>query len=71
MSTQKRCQSLEIFSGNLLEKRGEWQQVKRQLPSHTFLLVTTLDNPAQSRFMHHLGRSLRADGQSVFVLSVG
>jgi hypothetical protein len=64
-------QSLEIFSGSLLEKRKEWQQVKNQLPAHTYLLVTPLANSAQTRFMHKLGRSLREARISVFVLSVG
>jgi hypothetical protein len=64
-------QSLEIFSGSLLKKRREWQQVKTQLPAHTYLLVTPLANSAQTRFMLHLGRLLQEEGVSVFVLSVG
>jgi hypothetical protein len=63
--------TLEIFSGNLLEKREEWQQVKERLPAHTYLLVTELDNPAQTRSMLNLGRSLREAGVTVVVLSVG
>lgn len=64
-------QSLEIFSGSLLEMRRQWQQVKWQLPAHTYLLVTPLANSAQTRFMLHLGRCLQEEGISVFVLSVG
>jgi hypothetical protein len=71
MSMYKQHQPLEIFSGSLLDKRKEWQQVKKQLSTHTFLLVTSLDNPIQARLMHNLGRSLRDKGLSVFVLSVG
>ena len=63
--------SLEIFSGSLLQKRREWQQVKNQLPAHTYLLVTPLANSAQTRFMLNLGRLLQEEGVSVFVLSVG
>jgi hypothetical protein len=63
--------SLEIFSGSLLAKRSEWQQVKNQLPSHTYLLVTALANAAQTRMMLNLGRCLRQEGRTVFVLSVG
>jgi hypothetical protein len=62
---------LEIFSGSLLEKRKEWQEVKNQLPAHTYLLVTPLTNSVQTRFMLNLGRLLREKGISVFVLSVG
>jgi hypothetical protein len=64
-------QSLEIFSGSLLAKRREWQQMKNQLPAHTYLLVTPLTDSAPTRFMLNLGRSLRNEGISVFVLSVG
>jgi hypothetical protein len=63
--------TLEIFSGNLLEKREEWQQVKERLPAHTYLLVTELNNPAQTRSMLNLGRSLREAGVTVMVLSIG
>jgi hypothetical protein len=63
--------SLEIFSGSLLAKRREWQQMKNQLPAHTYLLVTPLNNTAPTRFMLNLGRCLREKGISVFVLSVG
>ena len=63
--------SLEIFSGSLLKKRGEWQQVKDQLPAHTYLLVVPLGNTAPTRMMLNLGRLLRQEGVSVFVLSVG
>jgi hypothetical protein len=63
--------SLEIFSGSLLAKRREWQQMKNQLPAHTYLLVTPLTNTAPTRFMLNLGRYLRNEGRSVFVLSVG
>jgi hypothetical protein len=63
--------SLEIFSGSLLAKRREWQQVKEKLPSHTYLLVTPLTNSAPTRFMLNLGRSLRKAGVTVVVLSAG
>jgi hypothetical protein len=63
--------TLEIFSGSLLEKRKEWQQVKEKLPAHTYLLVTALDNPTQNRFMLNLGRALQEAGVAVVVLSVG
>ena len=62
---------LEIFLGSLLAKRREWQQMKNQLPAHTYLLVTQLTNPAQTRMMLNLGRLLREEGVSVFVLSIG
>jgi hypothetical protein len=70
MSIYKEHQPLEIFTGNLLTRRKAWQSMKCQLPTHTYLLVTTLDNQTQTRFMHSLGRSLRAEGLSVVVLSV-
>jgi hypothetical protein len=63
--------TLEIFSGSLLEKRREWQQMKEQLPAHTYLLVTPLTNSAPTRFMLNLGRTLRKAGVTVMVLSVG
>jgi hypothetical protein len=63
--------TLEIFSGSLLAKRRNWQTLKGQLPAHTYLLVTALDNPTQNRFMLNLGRSLRKAGITVVVLSVG
>jgi hypothetical protein len=63
--------TLEIFSGSLLEKRGEWQQVKSQLPAHTYLLVTPLTNSAPTRFMLNLGRALRKAGITVMVISIG
>ena len=62
---------LEIFSGSLLRKRKEWQQMKNQLPAHTYLLVTPLENTAPTRMMLNLGRLLRQEERSVFVLSVG
>jgi hypothetical protein len=72
MHAYKPChQSLEIFSGSLLSKRKEWQQVKNQLPAHTYLLVAPLANSAPTRVMLNLGRCLRDKGISVFVLSVG
>ena len=71
MNTRSHADTLEIFSGSLLEKRQGWQQMKEQLPTHTYLLVTPLENPMQTRFMCNLGRSLREKGISVFVLSVG
>jgi len=70
MNIHKPHGTLEIFSGSLLEKRKEWQQVKQQLPTDTYLLVTPLDNPAQARFMLELGRAFRKSGRSVVVLSV-
>jgi hypothetical protein len=63
--------SLEIFSGSLLAKRRNWQSLKGQLPAHTYLLVTSLTNSVQTRFMLNLGRLLREKGIPVFVLSVG
>jgi hypothetical protein len=71
MNTRKQEHTLEIFSGSLLEKRRDWQPVKAQLPNDTYLLVTTLENQTQTRFMLSLGRTLREQGVSVFVLSVG
>jgi hypothetical protein len=71
MNAYKSYHSLEIFSGNLLNKRGQWQQMKNQLPAHTYLLVTPLGNTAPTRMMLNLGRLLRQEGRSVFVLSVG
>jgi hypothetical protein len=64
-------QSLEIFSGSLFAKRKVWQQVKSQLPAHTYLLVTPLTNTAPTRFMLNLGRTLRKAGVPVVVLSIG
>jgi hypothetical protein len=63
--------TLEIFSGDLLAKRSNWQPMKEGLAGHTYLLVTPLDNPVQTRLMLKLGRTLRGAGVSVFVLSVG
>jgi hypothetical protein len=71
MNTRNQTHTLEIFSGSLLEKRRDWQPVKAQLPADTYLLVTTLENQTQNRFMLSLGRSLRQKGISVFVLSMG
>jgi hypothetical protein len=71
MNAQQPYYTLEIFSGNLLEKRGDWQRVKKQLPTRTYLLVTNLDNPAQAWFMLELGRAFQKNGRSVFVLTVG
>jgi hypothetical protein len=62
---------LEIFSGSLLAKRKEWQQMKNQLPAHTYLLVTPLTNSAPTRFMLNLGRTLRKAGITVVVISIG
>jgi hypothetical protein len=62
---------MEIFLGDLLAKRRNWQPMKEQLPAHTYLLVSPLNNPDQTRFMMNLGRTLRGAGVSVFVLSVG
>jgi hypothetical protein len=64
-------QGLEIFSGSLLNKRKEWQQVKSQLPAHTYLLVTPLTNTAPTRFMRKLGRTFRKAGITVVVISIG
>lgn len=71
MKSRSKTHTLEIFTGSLLEKRREWQPVKEQLPSDTYLLVTTLENQSQTRLMLSLGRILRNKGVSVFVLSVG
>jgi hypothetical protein len=71
MNTRSQAHTLEIFSGSLLEKRRDWQYMKAQLPTHTYLLVTPLENQTQTRFMWNLGRLLREKGLSVFVLSVG
>jgi hypothetical protein len=71
MKVHKPHQMVEMFSGSLFEKRRDWQQVKKQLPTHTYFLVTTLDNAAQTRLMLELGRAFRKNGRSVFVLSVG
>jgi hypothetical protein len=71
MNSYKRKQTLEIFSGSLLEKRGEWQQIKRKLPAHTYLLVTPLNNPTRTSFMLRLGQVLREAGIRVMVLSIG
>jgi hypothetical protein len=71
MNIHKAKNTLEVFSGSLLKKRGEWQQVKNQLPAHTYLLVAPLGNTAPTRMMLNLGRLLREEGVSVFVLSVG
>jgi hypothetical protein len=71
MNSYRTKNTLEIFSGSLLAKRKEWQQVKNQLPAHTCLLVAPLGNAAPTRKMLNLGRCLRQEGISVFVLSVG
>jgi hypothetical protein len=61
----------EIFSGSLLPQRHSWQALKQQLPQKTCLLVSNLNNPRQTNLMLKLGRSLRKNRGSVFVLSVG
>ena len=63
--------ALAIFSGSLLEKRKEWEQVKEKLPNHTYLLVTPLDNAALTQIMMRIGRALQKAGVGVMVLSVG
>jgi hypothetical protein len=70
MNTRSHGCTLEIFSGSLFAKRKDWQHVKAQLPTHTYLLVTPLENQTQTRFMCNLGRTLREKGLSVFVLSL-
>lgn len=62
---------LEIFAGNLFTKRHTWQPLKGRLPNNTCLLITSLDNPAQTRLMYKLGHLFRENGTSVVVLSVG
>ena len=63
--------TLEIFSGSLLDKRREWQQMKSQLPEHTYLLVTPLNNATLTQTMMRIGRALQKAGVGVMVLSVG
>jgi hypothetical protein len=71
MNIDKTKDTLEIFSGSLLEKRREWQQVKCHLPPHTYLLVTPLNNPTRTSFILRLGQALREAGIRVMVLSIG
>lgn len=61
----------EIFAGDLFTKRHTWQSLKERLPSNTCLLITSLDNPDQTRLMHKLGQLFRQNGTAVVVLSVG
>lgn len=61
---------LEIFTGSLFTKRHTWQPLRGQLPSNTCLLITSLDNPAQTRLMHKLGKLFRKNGTPVVVMSV-
>ena len=70
-STAGNKQQLEVFTGNLLDKRHVWQGFKARLPAHTCLLITSLADPLQSGRMFALGRSLQQKGVSVFVLSLG
>ena len=62
---------LEIFAGNLFAKRHTWEPLKGRLPNNTCLLITSLDNPEQTRLMQKLGQLFRKNGTSVVVLSVG
>ena len=71
MNSYRTKYTLEIFSGSLLEKRREWQQIKEQLPARTYLLVTPLTNSAPTHVMLKIGRALQEAGMAVMVLSVG
>ncbi len=71
MHNTKSMPHLEIFAGNLFTKRHTWQPLKGQLPSNTCLLITSLDNPTQTRLMHKLGQLFRKNGSFVVVLSIG
>jgi hypothetical protein len=66
-----RYQPRELLPASLLPYRKTWQPLIRSLPTNTYLVVTNLDNPPQNASMLRLVNSLRRQGKSVYVLSVG
>jgi hypothetical protein len=64
-------QHLELFPASLLAKRQRWQRLTAHVPPHAIVLVSRLDDQAQTGFMQTLGYSLQKQGRRVFVLSVG
>ena len=70
MNMDKRCQTLEIFSGSLLEKRSLWQRMTRALPANGCLFIMQQENAAQEKIVKRLGRAFHAQGREVFVLKV-
>jgi hypothetical protein len=62
---------MELLPASLLPYRETWQPLIRSLPTNSYLIVTDLDNAPQRTSMARLVQSLRRQGQSVYVLSVG
>ena len=62
---------MELLPASLLPYRQTWQPLIRALPTNTYLIVTDLNNPPQNTSLLRLVHSLRRQGQSVYLLSVG
>lgn len=62
---------LELLPASLLQYRNTWQPLVESLPNNTCLVVTSLENGAHSVAMRRVVSSLRKQGQSVYVLTVG
>jgi hypothetical protein len=61
----------ELLPASLLPYRKTWQPLIRSLPMNAYLIVTNLDNQPQNASMRRLVHTLRRQGESVYVLSVG
>lgn len=61
----------ELLPASLLPYRKTWQPLVRSLPQNAYLVVTSLDQASVNASMLRLVSSLRRQGQTVYVLSVG
>jgi len=61
----------ELLPASLLPYRQTWQPLVRSLPQNAYLIVTSLDQTPVNASMLRLVSSLRRQGQTVYVLSVG
>jgi hypothetical protein len=61
---------LELFPASLLAKRQRWQRLMAHVPPHAIVLISRLDDAAQTGFMQALGYSLQKQGRRVFIVSV-
>jgi hypothetical protein len=61
----------ELLPASLLPYRKIWQPLVRSLPKNAYLIVTSLDQVPANASMLRLVSSLRQQGQTVYILSVG